>query len=71
MKIINTKAYLKIAQFKDDPARWHQLQIAKKTLRMSDMGANIMGGMTKDEAREVCRRAGWSDQKIQQFENKA
>lgn len=31
----------------------HQLKIAKQTLRMSDAGARIMGGMTKDEARIV------------------
>ncbi len=34
----------------------HQVAIAKKTLRMSDMGANIMGGMTKEQAREVLAR---------------
>lgn len=34
----------------------HQLRIAKDTLRMSDAGARIMGGMTKDEARAVIRR---------------
>lgn len=31
----------------------HQLAIAKKTLKMSDAGAMVMGGMTKDEAREI------------------
>ena len=30
----------------------HQLKIAKDTLRMSDAGANIIGGMTKQEAKE-------------------
>ena len=34
----------------------HQLAIAAKTLRMSDVGAMIMGGMTKDEARAVIFR---------------
>ena len=34
----------------------HQLRIAKDTLRMSDVGARIMGGMTKEEARDVIRR---------------
>lgn len=34
----------------------HQLKIAKATLRMSDIGAKIMGGMTKDEARLVIQR---------------
>jgi hypothetical protein len=31
----------------------HQLNIAKKTLKMSDVGAMIMGGMNKNEARQV------------------
>jgi len=34
----------------------HQLQIAKKTLQMNDTFARIMGGMTKDEAREIIKR---------------
>lgn len=34
----------------------HQLKIARATLKMSDAGARIMGGMTKAEAREVIRR---------------
>lgn len=31
----------------------HQLRIARKTLTYSDVGARIMGGMTKAEARQV------------------
>lgn len=31
----------------------HQLKIARDTLKMSDVGARIMGGMTKDEARAI------------------
>ena len=34
----------------------HQLKIAKDTLKMSDAGALIMGGMTKDEARKILAR---------------
>lgn len=34
----------------------HQLRIARDTLKMSDIGASIMGGMTKDEARAVILR---------------
>lgn len=37
---------------------YHQLKIAKQTLRYSDVGARIMGGMTKEEAREVLRKHG-------------
>ena len=31
----------------------HQLQIARKTLNMPDALIEIMGGMTKEEAKEV------------------
>lgn len=33
-----------------------QIDIAKKTLKMSDAGAKIMGGMTKEEAREILKK---------------
>ena len=31
----------------------HQFRIAKDTLRLSDIGARIMGGMTKEYARDI------------------
>lgn len=31
----------------------HKLKIAKDTLKMTDVGAAVMGGMTKDEAKKV------------------
>ena len=34
----------------------HQLKIARKTLKMSDLGAYCAGGMTKEEAHEVIRK---------------
>ena len=34
----------------------HQLAIARKTLKMSDIGAMIMGGPTKQESREIIKR---------------
>jgi len=34
----------------------HQLKIARQTLRLSDVGARIMGGMTKAEALDVILR---------------
>ena len=37
----------------------HQLKIAIATLKMSDVGANIMGGMTKAEALRIVDRLGW------------
>jgi hypothetical protein len=36
----------------------HQIKIAKDTLKMSDAGALIMGGMTKDEARAILAKFG-------------
>ncbi len=46
----------------------HQLAIAKSTLKMSDAGAMIMGGMTKKEARDFLKKIGWSDQRIKKLE---
>lgn len=46
----------------------HQLKIAKKTLKMNDVMANIMGGMNKAEARAFLKSIGWSDQKIKKAE---
>lgn len=36
----------------------HQIKIAKKTLTMSDVGARIMGGMTREEAKEILKKYG-------------
>lgn len=36
-----------------DVARKHQLRIARRTLELSDVGAQILGGMTKEEARKI------------------
>ena len=46
----------------------HRLKIAKSTLKMSDAGAVIMGGMTKDEARDFLKSIGWSEQRIAKLE---
>ena len=34
----------------------HQLKIARQTLKYSDVGAKIMGGPTKEEARKIIKR---------------
>ena len=34
----------------------HQLKIAKDTLKLSDIGALILGGPTKEESREIIKR---------------
>ena len=36
----------------------HQLKIARDTLKMSDVGAMIMGGPSKEQAREIIKRLG-------------
>jgi hypothetical protein len=46
----------------------HELKIAKQTLQMHDVGAAIMGGMTKGEARQFLRKMGWSAERIQKLE---
>lgn len=39
-----------------DPATWHQIQIAKKTLKMPDAMVGVMGGPSKEEAKEILRK---------------
>lgn len=36
--------------------RKHQLKIARKTIRMTDSAVKILGGMTKEEARQIINR---------------
>jgi hypothetical protein len=48
----------------------HQFKIAKDTLKFTDAGANIMGGMTKEEARNFLLSIGWTATQINNFENK-
>ena len=45
-------------------AQRHQLSIALSTLKMSDAGVLVMGGMTKEEARDFLKSIGWSDERI-------
>ena len=52
-----------------DVFQQHQKKIAISTLKMSDMGANIMGGMSKDEARAFLKSIGYSDSQIAKIEN--
>lgn len=51
-----------------DVATRHQIKIAKDTLKMSDAGVMIMGGMDKEEARRVLKKAGYSDSQIRAME---
>jgi hypothetical protein len=46
----------------------HQLRIALQTLKMHDAAANVMGGPNKEEAREILKRFGYTDQQIQKLE---
>lgn len=46
----------------------HQLNIAKKTLKMSDIGASIIGGMTKEQARNILWNLGYSKEQIKKIE---
>ena len=39
-----------------NPIIKHQIAIAKKTLKMSDLLVNLMGGMTKEEAKEILKK---------------
>lgn len=53
----------------DDVFDKHQTKIAKDTLRMSPLGASLMGGMNHEQARAHLRRVGWSDARISKHEN--
>jgi hypothetical protein len=46
----------------------HQKKIAIATLKMSDMGAVIMGGMSKESARWLLKSFGWKDAEIDKLE---
>lgn len=46
----------------------HQRRIAVQTLKMNDAGAAVMGGMSKEEAREFLKKVGWSDERIAELE---
>jgi hypothetical protein len=41
-----------------DPATWHQIQIARKTLKMPDAMVGVMGGMSKEEAQKILAQHG-------------
>ena len=41
-----------------NPAAWHQVQIAKKTLKMPDAMVGVMGGPSKEEAKEILKKYG-------------
>jgi len=58
--------YVKINEL--DVFQKHQKAIAIKTLKYSDQGAFIMGGMTKDEARKFLKSIGYSDNQIKKLE---
>ena len=57
--------------FAQDVALGHRLKIAKATLRYSDIGARIMGGMTKADARLFLESCGWTKTRIINFEEAA
>jgi DNA-directed RNA polymerase subunit M/transcription elongation factor TFIIS len=53
--IITSSSLLKEERELSVPEK-HQLRIAYDTLKMNDVMARVMGGMTKDEAREIIKR---------------
>jgi len=55
----------------NDIATKHQTRIAKDTLKMSDIGARIMGGMSKEEARQHLAKQGWTPERIAALEASA
>lgn len=51
-----------------DTFQRHQKRIALDTLRMHDVGAFIMGGMSKEEARSFLKLIGYSQAQVEQAE---
>lgn len=58
----------KILEEGGDVFKKHQMKIAIATLKMSDAGAKLAGGMSKEEARNFLKKAGWGDAKISKLE---
>ncbi len=48
----------------------HQTKIARNTLRLTDAGASILGGMTREEARRYLKSVGWNEERIRREESK-
>ena len=48
-----------------DPASWHQIQIAKKTIKMPGAMAGVMGGMSKEEAQRILKQRGIKTEEVQ------
>lgn len=46
----------------------HQKKIAIQTLRLSDLGAALMGGMSKEDARAFLRSIGYSEAALAKLE---
>jgi len=53
-----------------DVFKKHQINIAKQTLKMNDVFARIMGGMTKEQARKILLESGLSQKQIDKMEGK-
>ena len=47
---------------------YHKEKIAKNTLKLSDAGVLILGGMSKEEARNFLKSLGYSTQQISKIE---
>jgi hypothetical protein len=56
-----------ISEEKDVFAK-HQINIAKKTLRMHPAAAAVLGGPDHEESRKILKKHGWSDEQIKKHE---
>lgn len=59
---INKRGKMKLDTFQK-----HQKAIAVSTLKMSDAGAKIMGGMSKVEAKAFLKSIGYTDSYIKKL----
>lgn len=57
------------APIRGDVFHHHQTLVAKKTLRMPDAMVGVLGGQTKEEAREHLKKMGWTKKQIHDHEH--
>lgn len=62
---------VKLKREGEDVARSHQRRIALRTLKMSGLGAELMGGMNMKQAIAFLRKDGMADRQIADIMRKA
>lgn len=56
LRMVNRRTNVKQPKRELSVPEQHQLKIARQTLKYNDVFVNVLGGMTKEEARNVIER---------------